>query len=83
MKEFLRKSKAQVAGLMAALMVGLTVVPGFCATPTITETMTTELGTLGTQLLGIVSVVIGAAIPIIGAVIAVKKGVGWFKSLAK
>lgn len=50
---------------------------------TITTAFTTGLTSLQGDVLGVIAAIIPIALAIAGAVFAVRKGMSWFKSLAK
>lgn len=78
------KRKLLTVLLTVAMVMVMFAVPAFCASPAPIETvLTTELGNLGDKLLLIIGIVLAAAIPIVAAILAAKKGIGWFKGIAK
>jgi len=50
---------------------------------TITTAFTTGLTSLSTSVMGVIAAIVPIALTIAGAIFAVKKGMSWFKSLAK
>lgn len=50
---------------------------------TITTAFTTGLTGLSTSVMGVMASIVPIALGIAGAIFAVKKGMSWFKSLAK
>lgn len=49
----------------------------------ITTAFSTGLGTISTNCMSIIGTIVPIALGVAGAIFVVRKGMGWFKSLAK
>lgn len=49
----------------------------------ITTAFATGLGTISTNAMGVIATIVPIAVGVAGAIFVVRKGMSWFKSLAK
>jgi len=81
-KEFARESKGKILATVSTIGVALaTSIP--CYAAEIDGAMTTALGAVKTDMMGVIAVVAPVGIAIAGALLIWKRGIGFFKSISK
>ena len=87
MKKFMQRKQVQLflalSMICSVMAIGASAVDGEVTNATITTAFTTGFTSLASDALSMIAAIVPIALGVAGAVFLVRKGMSWFKSLAK
>jgi ActR/RegA family two-component response regulator len=83
MKKQMKQFLAVALGLVSSLGLAVVASAEDATMTTVTTALSTGFTDIATQALNVIAIIVPIALGIVAAIFVIKKGLGWFKSLAR